>query len=109
MGNYTSLVWKSSSEVVPEVMNVAYVGQDASGGGVVAPSSETAVIEGTGNGNADIKTVGEVAVEGAATATEAPVKEENKDLVKDSAVLNPSPQQSPKLNGKRKNKKGRRH
>ncbi len=112
MGNYTSLVWKSSSEVAPETMTVAYTGQDVSGGGGVVPSvviTEASVIESNGNGNADIKTVGEVAVEDAVAATEAPVKEENKDLVKESAVLNPSPQQSPKLNGKRKNKKGRHH
>jgi hypothetical protein len=112
MGNYTSLVWKSSSEVAPETMTVAYTGQDASGSGVIAPSmviTEASVIESTVNGNADIKPVEDETVVAEVVPTAAAVEEGNKDLIKDSAVLNPSPQQSPKLNGKRKHKKGKHH
>ena len=104
MGNYTSLVWKSSSEVVPENMTVAYTGQDASGS--VTPSTiitDTSVIETTGNSNANIIPIEEV------KGGDIPVEEKHNELIKDSAVLNPSPQQSPKLNGKRKHKKGKHH
>ena len=113
MGNYTSLVWKSSDVApTPDNLTVAYESQnvsaDSSNSNVVAEPSvittgsstvvtepstiitESSIIESvvTANTNDDIK---------------------NADVTKDSAVLNPSPQQSPKLNGKRKNKKGKHH
>ncbi len=113
MGNYASLVWKSSDVAPAPTIGNAYEGQDVSGNSIIA--TEASVIEtvGGGIGNADIV---DSAVEKKAEEAVVEKKEEGEkkeevvaDLVKDSAVLNPTPQQSPKMNGKRKNKKGKHH
>jgi hypothetical protein len=136
MGNYTSLVWKSSDVApTPDNLTVAYESQnvsaDSSNGNVVAVAGSSTVVAEpsvitTGSStvvteSSVIITESSVITTGSSVITTEPSIIEpavtdntndnikNADVTKDSAVLNPSPQQSPKLNGKRKNKKGKHH